>query len=102
MLLLLLQGVIGYKIESFPGFGQRGTLIDEIHIVKTIIRNTEFGDKFEGGIHLMEGAFFGCWAFIPGHGPWTPAKRITTISAEAVPVGHRKAEMFGHGFISYL
>src|SRR5690606_37807094 len=75
---------------------------DEIHIVKTIIRNTEFGDKFEGGIHLMEGAFFGCWAFIPGHGPWTPAKRITTISAEAVPVGHRKAEMFGHGFISYL
>src|SRR5690606_1164483 len=95
---LFVQRIVGYEIESFPEFRKVCSLLDQVHVVKAVIRNPEFGDEFEGCVHFLERSFFSGKTFVPGQRPRTPSEWIATISAEAMPVGYGKSKVVGHAF----
>ena len=67
--LLLPLGILYHYLQSFVGFGESGTLLDEIKIVKAIIRQTQLCDKLERSVHLRFAPRNGIVADQPGQIP---------------------------------
>lgn len=74
----------------------------QVDVVKAVIRHAELGEEFERGIGLGFGTRQRGVAYVPRIRTRARAERIGAIAAEAVPVGHRKAQVFGHGLAGDL
>ncbi|SYZ57601.1 hypothetical protein CPBF367_38810 [Xanthomonas arboricola pv. juglandis] len=74
----------------------------QVDVVEAVIRHAKLGEEFKRGIGLGFGTVQRGVADIPRIRARARAERIGAIAAEAVPVGHGKAQMLGHGLVADL
>ncbi len=72
----------------------------QVDVVKAVVRHAELGEELERRIGLGFGTVQRGIAHIPRIRTRARAERIGAIAAEAVPVGHGKAQMLGHGLVA--
>ena len=70
----------------------------DVAVVPAVERRAEFGDELKGRAQGVLGALHGVGGAVPRpvvHRIW--AEGIDTPALEAVPIGHGKAQVLGHG-----
>src|SRR5690606_32738443 len=99
--LLLLFGIFHDGLHSAFVFFYVFAFIDQIDIMKAVIRRTDFSDEFKSRIHFIFGTLQGILRLIPlmHHRTW--AEGITACSTEGMPVGDGEAKMLLHSFACY-
>ncbi len=90
--------VLQIRLVLADGLRVRG----QIHVVEAVIRNTEFGEKLERRIGLGLGPRQRVAAGVPRIGARARAERIGAVTAETMPIRHRKTQVRGHGLAANL
>jgi hypothetical protein len=83
-------GIFNNRFQPFCRFSEGAALFNEIKVVKAVVRRSDLGDELERGIHLVFRAGVGIGTGKPRERMSRTAERITSGSAERVPVANGK------------
>ena len=95
---LALPGEFDHLAQIALGLAERTALKGEIEIVKAPERHVQLAEKLEGGVDAIERTMAGRAARRPGMNAGARTERVRAGGAKRVPVAHREAQVFLHGF----
>ncbi|MNI30406.1 hypothetical protein D3C73_842530 [compost metagenome] len=96
--LLFLFRVVDDCCQSFFVFQHIIRVIHQVYIMKTVVWNIHFTDKFKSSIHLIFCTCDRVITLIPGESVGWPAKWIGSVTIEGMPIGTGKFKILFHRF----